>query len=135
MQLDPTMAHDLRSLLGNTFDRLFPILPSISGPGLAESYRILGEHMPLDYVGVQTGQSVFDWTTPPEWHCRWTTLTSPDGIAISDTVVSSLHALNYSEGFHGTVPLDRLHNHLHSLPHLSDTARTSRAIPDLQVSW
>lgn len=112
---------DIHNLLDDTFDRLFPILRSISGPGLEASYRVLGEHMPLDYLGVPTGQTVFDWTTPPEWHCRRATLTDPEGAVVCDTDVSNLHVLNYSEGFHGSVPLDRLQSHLHSLPHLPDT--------------
>ncbi|RKP49661.1 DUF4910 domain-containing protein [Pararobbsia silviterrae] len=59
-----------RALLDSLFDELFPLLRSITGPGIEESDKILGRHMPLDMFGVPSGRQVFDWITPPEWHCR-----------------------------------------------------------------
>ncbi|MGE4239658.1 DUF4910 domain-containing protein [Ramlibacter sp.] len=105
-------------LLDGLFDRLFPLLRSITGPGIERSYAILAEHMPLEVFGVPTGTQVFDWTAPPEWHCRSARLTAPDGTVVCDLEASNLHVVNYSEAVDTRIPLAELQKHLHSLPHL-----------------
>ena len=119
------MALDLRvsathAMLDETFDRLFPLLRSLTGEGIEQSLRIMAETMPLEIFGVPSGAQVFDWVTPPQWSCRAATLTGPDGAVICDMAASNLHVVNYSEGVDITLPLDDLQKHLHSLPHLPD---------------
>jgi len=106
--------------LDRVFDRLFPLLRSLTGPGIEESLAIMAQEMPLEIFGVASGQQVFDWITPPEWHCRSATLTGPDGAVICDLGVSNLHVVNYSEAVDRTLSLAELQPHLHSLPHLPD---------------
>src|SRR3989338_8961494 len=53
-----------------TFDRLWPICRSITGPGYRESLDILSETMPMERHRFATGQKVFDWTVPKEWLIR-----------------------------------------------------------------
>ncbi len=117
------MALDMRisaehALLDATFDRLFPLLRSITGDGIEESLRIMAEAMPLEIFGVPSGTQVFDWETPPQWTCRSAVLTGPDGEAICDMAASNLHVVNYSEGVDRVLSLAELQKHLHSLPHL-----------------
>lgn len=107
-------------LLDGLFDRLFPLLRSITGPGIEQSYAILSEHMPLELMSIPSGTKVFDWTVPPEWACRSARLTDPSGKVVCDLTMSNLHVLNYSDRVNTSLPLAELQKHLHSLPHLPD---------------
>ena len=113
---DPISAADLSRL----FDRLFPICRSIAGDGLRESYRIIGDHMPLTLEGVPSGTPVFDWTVPPEWRIRGARLTAPDGTVVADFAASNLNVVNYAEPVDRVLPLDALRPHLYSLPDRPD---------------
>jgi aminopeptidase-like protein len=113
-------AAPIGDLLDSLFDELFPILRSISGPGLRRSLDILARHMPLETEVVPTGTRVFDWEVPPEWHMRSARLTGPNGRTIADASVSSLHVLNYSAAVDTVLSREALERHLHSLPALPD---------------
>jgi aminopeptidase-like protein len=119
------MASDLRppndyALLDTIYDRLFPLMRSITGDGIEQSLAIMAEAMPLDIFGVPSGTQVFDWETPPQWNCRSACLTGPDGAVVCDMAQSNLHVVNYSEGVDRHLTLEELQPHLHSLPHLPD---------------
>ncbi|GHF31025.1 aminopeptidase [Kordiimonas sediminis] len=105
-------------LLDKAFDHLFPILRSITGPGLERSLDFFEKFMPLQRELVPSGAKVFDWEVPLEWHCKRAMLTAPCGTVICDTDVNNLHVLNYSEGIKGRFSLEQLQPHLHSLPSL-----------------
>ena len=112
------MHGDESRFLNDCFDDLFPILRSITGPGIDESLAYFGEHMPLEIAKVPSGEQIFDWTVPDEWHCRRGQLWGPDGELVCDTDVSNLHVVNYSEGIDTSLTLDELQPHLHSIPSL-----------------
>ncbi|MBP2160764.1 MULTISPECIES: DUF4910 domain-containing protein [Asticcacaulis] len=119
------MAYDMQqqddhARLDTLYDRLFPLMRSITGDGIEQSLRIMAEAMPLDIFGVASGTKVFDWETPPQWNCRSACLTGPDGAVICDIGQSNLHLVNYSEGVDRELTLEELQPHLHSLPHLPD---------------
>jgi aminopeptidase-like protein len=95
---------------------LYPICRSITGEGLRRSLRILQRLAPLALREVPTGTAVFDWVVPREWTLRAARLTGPDGEVIADADRLNLHVLNYSVPFRGTVALEELDKHLHSLP-------------------
>ncbi|MES9855334.1 MAG: DUF4910 domain-containing protein [Sedimenticola sp.] len=99
---------------------LFPIMRSITGPGIEESIRLMQNFMPLEMEKVSTGEKVFDWTVPPEWHLKHARLWGPDGTLICDTDAHTLHVVSYSEPIDATLSLDELESHLHSLPNLPD---------------
>lgn len=119
MPLDMPLSND-HSLLDTVYDRLFPLLRSISGEGIEQSLRIMAEYMPLDIFGVASGTQVFDWQVPPQWNCRAARLTGPDGEIVCDLAQSNLHLVNYSEGIDRRLMLEALQPHLHSLAHLPD---------------
>ncbi len=106
--------------LSALFDRLFPLMRSITGPGLRQSMEMLAAFMPLEITTVPSGTQVFDWTVPPEWCFRSARLTGPDGAVIVDTADSTLHVVNYSEPIARTLSLAELQPHLYSLPELPE---------------
>lgn len=110
----------MRELLDATFDELFPILRSITGPGYERSLEMIGRHIPFDYIDTPSGTKVFDWTVPQRWSCRAATLTDPDGSIIADMKDSCLHVMNYSVAVDADMTLDDLQPHLYSIPDLPD---------------
>lgn len=104
------------SLLESYFDRLWPILRSITGEGVRESHTIIGELAPLQRYEFPSGEQVLDWIVPPEWKVREAYVTAPDGRRILDVRENNLHLLNYSVPFSGTVGREELDKHLFSNP-------------------
>lgn len=96
--------------------RLFPICRSITGDGVRETLRILGEHLPIELHEVPTGTPAFDWKVPKEWNIRSAWVEAPDGSRIIDFARSNLHVMSYSTPVDAVLPLDELQKHLHSLP-------------------
>lgn len=102
------------------FDELFPILRSITGPGLRQSYDIFNRYMPLQLDSIPSGKSVFDWTVPQEWYCEAAYLLDPDGEVVADMKRLNLEVVNYSEPVDREIDLEELQSHLYSLPELPD---------------
>jgi len=112
-ELDPVA---LGAQLEKTVRELYPILRSITGEGLRASLRVLQRLAPIELIEVPSGTEVLDWVVPREWNVSSARLFSPDGEVIADAAQLNLHLLNYSVPFHGTVGLEELESHLHSLP-------------------
>jgi aminopeptidase-like protein len=106
--------------LDRLFDELFPILRSITGPGLRQSLDVFARYMPLKIESVPSGTQVFDWQVPPEWRLKTAHLTGPNGELIADAAICNLHVLNYSAPVDAVLPLSELDGHLYSLPDLPD---------------
>lgn len=102
------------------FDRLWPLPRSITGNGLRDSLKILGEVVPLKLVEVPTGKEVFDWTIPPEWNVAEAYVVDPKGKKILDFSENNLHLVGYSIPFEGEMTRQELDAHLYSLPELPE---------------
>ncbi|HEY7608065.1 MAG TPA: DUF4910 domain-containing protein [Alphaproteobacteria bacterium] len=100
------------------FDRLFPLLRSITGDGVRKTHDILSELMPLERIEIPTGTRVFDWTIPKEWKCRDAYVIDPQGRRILDVNQNNLHLVNYSMPFRGRLSRKELDEHLYSRPDL-----------------
>lgn len=98
------------------FDRLWPLLRSITGEGARQTHDILGELVPLERHEIPSGAQCFDWTVPREWVCREAYVIGPDGRRLLDVRQHSLHLVNYSMGFRGALSRAELDEHLYSLP-------------------
>jgi aminopeptidase-like protein len=97
-------------------ERLFPISRSITGAGLRESLRIVGQAIPIDTTEVPSGTQVLDWVVPPEWNIRGAWMSDPSGRRVVDFQQSNLHIVNYSVPTRRTLSLEELRAHLHSIP-------------------
>jgi aminopeptidase-like protein len=93
---------------------LFPICRSITGDGVRETLAAVGQRIPLEVHEVPSGTEVLDWMVPDEWNVRDAYI-STGGRRIVDFSDSNLHLVGYSEPFRGTISLDELRPHLHSL--------------------
>ena len=98
------------------FDRLWPILRSITGEGVRQTHDILGEFVSLERFEIPSGTPVFDWTIPQEWRVNEAYIITPAGERILDVRDNNLHLLNYSVPFRGSLSRAELNKHLYSLP-------------------
>lgn len=103
-----------------TFERLFPLNRSITGNGLRQSLRIIGEEIPLAMIEYPTGMVCFDWEVPKEWNVKEAWLEDMEGNRIVDFANSNLHLLGYSISFQGVVTKEELIPHLYTLKDMPD---------------
>ena len=94
---------------------LFPICRSITGAGLRESLRMVGQVVPIEITEVPSGTQVLDWVVPPEWNIRDAWISDPAGHRVVDFDQSNLHVVNYSVPVRRSLSLEDLRPHLHSL--------------------
>ena len=99
---------------------LYPICRSITGNGVRETLRKIGEHIPIELHEVPSGTRVFDWTVPKEWNVRDAYVRSSTGVKVIDFNQSNLHVLNYSIPVRKRMPLSELREHLYTLPDRPD---------------
>lgn len=101
-------------------ERLYPLPRSITGDGVRETLRILGERIALEVREVPSGTPVLDWTVPKEWNIRDAWVADPSGRRVVDFKRSNLHVLGYSTPVRARLTLDALRPHLHTLPEHPD---------------
>jgi len=103
-----------------TISALYPFCRSITGNGTRETIKHIGTHIPIDVHEVASGTKVFDWTVPREWNIRGAYIRNPKGETIVDFERSNLHVMSYSVPFTGRLPLEKLREHLFTLPEHPD---------------
>ena len=101
-------------------EELFPICRSITGDGIRETLRRIGERIPLELHEVPSGTEVFDWTVPKEWNIRDAYIEDPRGRRVVDLSDSNLHVVSYSVPVDTRMPLSELKEHIHTLPDQPD---------------
>lgn len=99
---------------------LYPICRSITGEGVRETLRTIGEHIDLDVHEVPSGTQVFDWRVPREWNIEDAYVANLRGERVIDFRANNLHVLNYSIPVRRRVSRDELLEHLFSLPDRPD---------------
>jgi aminopeptidase-like protein len=99
---------------------LFPLDRSLTGDGVRETLRRIGETVPLAIHEVPSGTPVLDWTVPREWNVREAWVAGPDGRRVVDFRDSNLHLVGYSVPVRTRLPLAALREHLHTLPDRPD---------------
>lgn len=101
-------------------ERLYPFCRSITGEGVRETLRMIGESIPLEIKEIPSGKQVFDWTIPKEWNIHDAYVIDPDGRKVVDFKKNNLHILNYSRPYQGRVSKEELSKHLFTLPEHPD---------------
>ena len=115
-----TKGISLAQEIESCFDRLWPLLRSITGDGVRKTHDILSEIAPLQRIEIPSGTRCFEWTVPKEWVVREAWVETPTGRRILDVRECNLHLLNYSIPFTGRVSKSELDQHLYSVPDLPD---------------
>ena len=95
---------------------LYPICRSITGDGLRETLRRIGERIPLKLQEVPSGTRLFDWVVPQEWSIADAYVKNSRGRRVIDFRKHNLHVVNYSIPVRTRLSLAELKPHLHSLP-------------------
>lgn len=108
-------------------ERLYPIPRSLTGDGVRETLRIVGEHVPLTVHEVPSGTRVLDWVVPQEWTLKEAYVVGPDGCRVVDAAECNLAVVGYSAPVRARLDRAQLDEHLHSLPDQPDVVpyRTS----------
>lgn len=95
---------------------LYPICRSITGPGVRETLRLIGERIPLALHQTPSGEAAFDWTIPPEWTLRSAWVKDEQGRTLIDAAKHTLHVVSYSRPIRARMSRAELDAHLHSDP-------------------
>lgn len=97
--------------------KLWPLNRSLTGVGVRETLKILEEHVPrLKIRSIPSNTKVFDWTVPKEWNVEEAYILDPTGNKICDYQENNLSLVGYSLPFEGTLSLNELTPHIHTIP-------------------
>lgn len=96
---------------------LFPINRSLTGNGVRQTLKLLGEFLPkMNTYEIPTGEEVNDWVVPLEWNLTNGYIEDLDGNKIVDSLISNLHVVGYSTAVDKIVSKSELLEHVYSLP-------------------
>jgi aminopeptidase-like protein len=112
----PDVGEELHELVAD----LYPITRSITGDGVRETLRRIGEIVPLEVHEVPTGTQALDWTVPREWNIRDAYVKDSRGRRVIDFGASNLHVVGYSTPVETRAPLGELKEHLFTIPEHPD---------------
>lgn len=99
---------------------LYPICRSITGEGIRQTLRRIGDRIPLQMHSVPSGTHVFDWTIPKEWNISDAYIADGQGKRVVDFRDCNLHVVSYSAPIHETLSFEQLKSHLFSIPERPD---------------
>jgi len=99
---------------------LYPICRSITGDGVRQTLRLIGERIPLKVHEVPTGSRAFDWEVPLEWNIEDACVLDSSGRRVVDFREHNLHIVSYSEPVSESLSREQLLPRLHALPEHPD---------------
>ena len=114
--IPPDTGSELYQLVSDAY----PICRSITGEGVRETLRLIGNHIPLDIHEIPSGTAVFDWVVPNEWNIKDAYIKNCKGEKVVDFQKSNLHVVSYRHSGSRTISLAELKDHLFALPEHPD---------------
>jgi aminopeptidase-like protein len=118
--LDKLISDEIGDELFAFAAKIYPFCRSITGNGVRQTLREVGDHIALDIHEVPTGTAVFDWTIPREWNIRDAYIRNERGEKLVDFQKSNLHVMGYSVPVRRRMSLGELKQHLYTLPDQPD---------------
>ena len=100
--------------------QLFSINRSITGSGNRETLNILQEIVPLEIKEYPSGQAVYDWVIPNEWHVRNAWIKDGEGQKLVDFNLNNIHLVGYSEHVNTKMEFEELKSHLYYIDELPE---------------
>jgi aminopeptidase-like protein len=114
-QCESLIMTDVAAELYSHVRYLFPILRSITGPGLRETLSYIASMTGASVHEVPTGTRILDWEVPKEWTIRGASIRRLSGETVVDFADNNLHVVQYSQGINAEIPFSELDAHLYSL--------------------
>jgi aminopeptidase-like protein len=114
--VDDLDAADIGARIYDFAAQIYPICRSITGDGVRETLRHVGDQVVLQTHEVPTGTRAFDWTVPREWSIRDAFIKNSAGDRVVDFHTCNLHIVSYSAPVHGYFSLTDLKRHIFTLP-------------------
>ena len=99
---------------------LYPFCRSLTGNGIRQTLRTVGQYIPLSTYEIPTGKQVLDWTIPNEWNIKSAYIKNSKGQTVLDFEKSNLHVVSYSVPVKKRMRLAELKQHLFTLPEHPD---------------
>lgn len=113
LSIEPeVVGQDIHALI----KELYPFCRSITGDGVRLTLDILKKYIPLEIHEIPSGTEIFDWTIPKEWNINDACVINSKGKRIIDFQASNLHVVSYSAPVNRKMSLEKLKQHLHTLP-------------------
>lgn len=119
-KIDVSPTQPIGQLIHQLVQELYPICRSITGNGVRETLDILKRYIPLEVQEIPSGTKVFDWTVPKEWNINDAYVKNERGERVIDFKKSNLHVVSYSVPVKTTMSLEKLKEHLLTLPEYPD---------------
>ncbi len=96
---------------------LFPLNRSLTGKGTRDTLKYIRKIIPeIKIFEVPSGKKVFDWRVPNEWNVKEAWIKDKKGKKICNFLDNNLHLVGYSKPIKKIISLEKLQNHLYSLP-------------------
>ena len=119
--MDSSTGYKNGEALHRAIGQLYPVMRSITGPGVRESLTLLQQIAPIKIHEIASGTPVLDWTVPDEWQFTQAYIADSNGKRLIDSANNNLHVINFSMPVDGVFNRDELLPHLHYLEDRPDS--------------
>lgn len=107
-------------LIYKNIEKLYPMCRSITGNDINDTLKFIQKNIPINIHKVKSGTNVFDWTVPQEWNIKEAYIKNSKGEIIIDIKNHFLHLMSYSRPVNDFFTLDKLKEHIYTLPEQPD---------------